>query len=240
MYKRITHNIVEEHFDSPIASQIKSSIERSFRSPRLRAMPGVPNDQIFDKDRFRSDMIGALNGYGMGINAMIDALTLPESELVKEFESIFTNIDTIGNMTKPFFPSELGERINVAMRYAVVYIMMMIHTEKLGQDTGWMFNRLSQNSIELANALNAFNTSWNSNDILAFLNSLNTKIKDRMTAKTANNTSVDATLKGEIAGQYISLANLIADGIINKFPSRFITAPMTGIEWPCPTPTPSA
>jgi hypothetical protein len=89
MYKKITHNIVEEHFDHPIASQIKKTMERST----------IPNNIIFDENKFKSDVNAYFIKYKAKINEMINSITGSEEALIVPFEELFDNawVDGIGN-----------------------------------------------------------------------------------------------------------------------------------------------
>ena len=97
MYKKITHNIVEEHFDHPIASEIKRGLERKV---------GAPTSTIFDAAAFRSDAANLYTNYTTKLMAILDAST--DAELLTAIENMFVNIDAIGNITKNFYQNEKG------------------------------------------------------------------------------------------------------------------------------------
>jgi hypothetical protein len=232
VYKRITHNIIEEHYDHPIASQIKKSLMKS-RLPRL------PNTDIFEKKKFQDDVNAYFSNYGSNINGMIDMYDENEEELAKKFEGAFFNIDDIGNMTKPFFYSELGERINVAMRCYPIYLLMAMHLEKVGQDSGWVTTRFGQVADDLTSALTQFSVNWPSADLNSFLKTLGLNIKERLLAVRSKNLTKSEELRTTLQNQLTTLGNIIHIGIANKFPDRFQLPNIIEFEYPCPTPTPA-
>ena len=102
MYKKITHNIVEEHFDHPLANQIKKSITRST----------LPNTQTFDKFEFRTTVENTMNNVAAKLNQILDGVNTSEAQVIEAFAGIFPDINAISELSKNFFPVEFCERLS--------------------------------------------------------------------------------------------------------------------------------
>lgn len=244
MYKKITHTIVEEHFDHPIASKIKRMMEDTRSS--------VPNDQIFNEAEFRNSVNSYMTSYANAINSLIESQTAPNENLISTFESAFLTVDSLGNMTKPFTTSELGEKINAAMRYILVYLTMAVQASKISADYGQMESRTTGVASDLSNAMAFHNSKWTSGttpetNVYLLLGNIATEIYKKLKYKLAGNTELNQTWTNKIQSLFTTFANLFAQGIIEKYPERFGIVipfmatnkqPIMPVECP-PAPTPA-
>ena len=161
MYKRITHNIIEEHFENYNEGSTKSFLGKS----------KVPTNEIFNKNTFNDNVSAYATNYAQDIISMINSLTGTEDDLIVPFEKLYTIVDNLGNLTKPFYSSELGERINIVLRSIPLLVFMSVNSMKLGRDPQLLLDRLDSNSIVLSNALSNFNLLWNNLEIQNILKS---------------------------------------------------------------------
>jgi hypothetical protein len=205
MYKKITHTIVEEHFDHPIASQIKKSMSRS----------KIPNNEILSENKFRSDANAYFSSFQIKLKAMIDSVTGTEESLILPFEDLFKNcqIDDLGNMTKSIYASEFGERINEAMRMLAITTLLSVQNIKTGKDNTFTSGRFAYISNAMAQNLSNFNNQWNYQVVNGLFASIGTEI-----IKDAN----AETLAIQKLGYNITtFEKAFIDGIINQHPERF-------------------
>lgn len=213
MYKKITHNIVEEHFDHPIAGQIKKSMSRS----------KIPNNEILSESKFRSDINSYFENYKSRINSMINSATGTEEDLIKPFEEIFNNsfVDGIGNMTKPIYASELGERINSVFRNIPVTLLILIQILKTGKDGTIVARRFNGIRDELAGVLSSFNPAWNQQSIASLFTTITTEILNQVKARLKKDANAESQSAQKIAQAFAIFENEFVNGIINQHPERF-------------------
>lgn len=239
MYKKITHTIVEEHFDNPMAKQIKNRIER----------PRLPTTEVFDATTFRNNVAAAAQQYATNINTIVNGYNATPMDLVLAFEQAFATVDSLGNMTKPFMTSELGERMNLGLRMILVYTTLAIQSARANQDIVPLTNRIVNSAGELSNAMQTYNTDWGqfspdgtpANFINPTLTSAAQSINSKIQAKIAGNETTSNEMSSKIASDFGSFGTAIADSLIKKYPERFTG--MMATAWagcpPTPSPTPA-
>ena len=237
MYKRITHNIVEEHFDHPVASQIKSSLDKA-KSKRIRAM--IPTTQVFDPTLFMQDVNSYFSNYATKLNQLISSTSLGTDAMISSFESMFTDVNTLGDLTKHFYDSEFGERINVVMRSYPITTLMMIQSAIPGHDVNGLKLKLKSIGDDLKSALFQFNNNLVAATMPDFTNTLGEAITEAVLARRNNDLTKFTEMTNIIGSTFSQLGSIIANQIVTKFPNRFQPVPAsTSQGWMCPTPTPT-
>lgn len=217
MYKKITHTIVEEHFDHPAAGQIRDKLSRGLRSQ-------VPTTEVFDQTKFRSDLSSYFSNYATKLIEMTDATTGTEDDLIMPFEELFAMIDTAGNSTKPFYASDLGERINVALRSLALTTFTAVNGAKMNRDPQSDFNRIVLLPGNLAGVMSSFNSSWDVNNIRSVMTRLLNAVQSKIKARREKNTTNEQTSNANIMETLKSFGDIFSDGLIAQNPTRFTTA----------------
>lgn len=213
MYKKITHNIVEEHFDHPIASQIKKSLSRS----------KIITNEVFLEDKFRADVHAYFIKYQTHIDSLINAVNGTDEELLMAFDNFFKTcwVDDLGNMTKPIYVSEFGERLSEAMRLTASGLFLSIQSLKMGKDSGLQFGRLQFAANEFAQNLNNFNSAWQYPVISGLFTSLFTDITNRAKARQAKNAQLELQLAQKNEESWNLFEKTLVNGIITQHSDRF-------------------
>ena len=213
MYKKITHNIVEEHFGMPMYEEMASDGKKK-----------IPTNEIFNQANFKQDVESYMTTYGTKLINMINQLPGTEDDLSLAFEDLFKNIDNLGNMTKPFYASDLAERININMRSIALVTFFALTNLKLGRDPQTNLNRLNTNLADFAFVLSSFNSLWDNMAVRNILTRLASGLQAKLKAKKEKNASADQTANSLITEQLTAFSNAFVNGIVNKFPERFIKA----------------
>lgn len=213
MYKKITHSIVEEHFGMPMTEET-STIPDSKNK--------IPTSEIFDEAKFKQDVESYLTTYGAKLINMINQLPGTEDDVIVAFEDLFKNIDDLGNMTKPFYSSDLGERININMRSIALMTFIALTNLKLGRDPQTNFSRINVNLTNLASVLSSFNSLWVNAAVRNIFTTFVSGIQAKLKAKKEKNASAEQAANSVITEQLSIFGNAFANGIISKFPERFI------------------
>ncbi len=212
MYKKITHTIVEEHFDHPLGGQIKKTIDKS----------KIPTNEVFDEEEFRSDMTDYFKNYIEKIIEIADASTGTEEQLVSALEESLINLDLITTVLKKFYVTEYSERIGIAFRQLPIAIVGLIHQFKLGVDPQFSIDRLTyQIANEIASESSAINTSWDYNILYKLLTDITNNIVTKIKAKMKNDTTQDNNSTDIILSRFSEYEKMFVDGIISKNQERF-------------------
>lgn len=213
MYKKITHTIVEEHFDHPIAGQIKKTLEKS----------KLVTNEVFSENKFRTDVLNYFETYINNLSQLINASTGTDEDLIIAFDNSFkTNwIDELGNMTKSIYVTEFGERLNESLRSIVTGILLGIQSIRTGKDSGQAFNRIQFSTNDLTQNLTNFNNAWQFPTVNALLNSFVTDAFNLIKAKVSKNSSLEQQLQQKISSNWSAFEKVFVDGIITQHPERF-------------------
>jgi hypothetical protein len=213
MYRKITHNIVEEHFDHPMANEIKSSMER--RS-------GVPSDTIFDKDTFAADVEASVDSYANNLIEMIKMSPGADEQFIQAFERIFTTVDDLGTIAKEFYQFELGERINIMLRGMAAAAYSQSIASKFGKEDFAGVARLRSVPLDAANLLSYYNpTDWEYQGVKALFTELSDAVIGLIKfVQSKDQTKIeDAT--ATIRDRFNKFAKAFVLGTENRFPERF-------------------
>lgn len=213
MYKKITHSIVEEHFGMLIPEATATITDTKSK---------IPTNEIFDELKFKDRVESYLRNYGSKIINMINQLPGTEDDLILAFEDLFKNIDDLGNMTKPFYSSDLGERININMRSVALLTFIALTNLKIGRDPLNNFNRMNVNLTDLSLVLSTFNNLWEEVSVRSILLKLVSGIQAKSKAKKEKNTTAEQAANTVIFEQLQAFGNAFSKGIVNAFPERFI------------------
>lgn len=225
MYKKITHTIVEEHFDHPAASQIKAKLDKK----RSR----IPTTETFNSDAFKTEVNDYFRNYLNKLHTMTASMSGTDEDFITAFESIYQDVDKLGNLIKHFYSSEFGERLNSIFRGIPILLGLMIHGSKAGTDTKNLVNRLNNAAIDLANVLVAYDNSWlpqpTTEMTTGFVSSLVSEVRAR---QSKDMPTVTKSVEQAIS-RFTDLGKLMGEKIVAQFPSRFTSSVL-----PTPSPTP--
>lgn len=213
MYKKITHTIIEEHFDNPSAVGIKKSLKRS----------KMITNEVFSEPKFKEDVHTYITKYRDGLTSLVTASTGTDEDLMKAFDNFFktTWVDDLGNMTKPLYVTEFSERLNEGFRIMVTGLFLAIQSMRMGKDSGLLFGRMQFASNEIAQDLNNFNTYWQYPIINTLFNNLLTDLMNRVKARIAKNATLEQQLELKNAESWAEFEKQFVTGILTQHPERF-------------------
>lgn len=213
MYKKITHTIVEEHFDHPMASQIKKSMSRS----------KITNSEILLESKFKADVRNYFETYIKHLTSLVNSITGKQEDFLMEFDNFFKTpwIDDLGNITGPIYQTEFGEKVNEALRMIASTIFSGLQFIKEGKDYGPIMNRVNFIANDLSQTLNNFNRAWPYQSTNPLFNSLFTDLFGLAKAKMSKNSAQEQQLLQKISTSWSTFEKVFVDGIINQHPDRF-------------------
>jgi len=225
MYKKITHNIVEEHYDHPMAAEIKAGLRPQVRRTRFDIdddlIFGRPTSEIYNKDDFTARFESYLTNYTQKLIQITDATAGTEEQLVNSFEELFNFVDQIGDFFDPFYSRELGERVTTSFRHIASNITMIVHTTKAGFTTEPWARLISQSAI-VAN-FQQYNDRWPRFTLENIMKEFISKMTARVAAIKAGNQSAVDQLTNDMYSNIMLWKSEIVNGITQQFPQRFTT-----------------
>lgn len=224
MYKKITHTIVEEHFDHPMANEIKASMSCEPPVPP----PTMPDTQsmvdlklasryLFGNfvNRVHSYIASAING-GNDLDAIADQLKKDVTALSQVINEYYGTIASI--------------RFNEHVTSMVKSLGEIVKAIKSGKSITELKQRLTVDIKDIARLLDNVNMRfWPEDAVMGIL----TKVADEWIVQaesrekkdwTADAESVDKVNAIMIAGQpdgTMSFADIFSNGIIQQFPNKF-------------------
>jgi hypothetical protein len=223
MYKKITHNIVEEHYDHPMATKIKAGLRQEVKRTRLDidddSIFGRPTNEIFNKDEFKQNLESYLSNYVQKIIEITDSVVGTDEQLVTPFEEVFDMVDNVKNFFNPFYNRELGEMVATSFRHRVSAITMITHSMKAGFDPARWITSLERSVI--IGPLDNYNGRWAPGAYMNLSRQFNTAMVARIRAvKSKDQTAIDNTTALATTAM-MSLKDVIYNGITQQFPQRF-------------------
>lgn len=224
MYKKITHNIVEEHFDHPMAAKIKAGLRpRQLQRTRLDIddediIFGRPTNEIFKKSEFSTNLETYLNNYTQRLIQISDSVGGTEEQLVTAFEELFDMVDSVSSFFNPFYNRELGERFVTSFRHIALTLTMITHSVKAGFDTQpW-----TRTLIVPIASINNYNERWQQTAIQTHLSDFIGAIIKRINAVKAGDSAVMEQTARDAYTAMGTLKTNIFNGITQQFPYRFV------------------
>jgi hypothetical protein len=206
MYKKITHTITEEHFDHPIAAEIKKHIDKT-KSANLPTAA-----------QFKQDVLSWFTNFNVKGQKVIDGVSDKNLDITTAEADLFDQIDALGNELKNYYGIEIGERFNTLMRTAAVSVIRLVFLMRNDMDIkDLQTNRFSgMISGELTTLLNSINNSWMPGTTRAAIDSLwNSWIEIAKAKKTGNEATL-TTAKSNANAAFSAFADVLANGVIKQ------------------------
>lgn len=216
MYKKITHNIVEEHFGHPSAPQIRRMVEKNIKS----TMAPV------NIDAFKNNIKDYFTDYNKKMTAVLAGVTGSPTELEDAQEAIFATIDNIGNFTKPYYGVDFGEKLNQSFRGFALAMATAVNYVRSGLDVKTLTNDRIVNILakDLGKMLFAYNNNWNPQVIQNFWVQICNYWIDAAKARLRKDTVEEQAAIANATKVIDTFSNSLAWGITNQFADQFTTA----------------
>jgi hypothetical protein len=222
MYKKITHYITEEHFDHPVAANIKKHVETK-QPIRPKGFYVINDNLCHGLDQFEKNNIYAWSGLawvvGELVNSIVDG-TSDQAELLGQFVAV---VDKISKMTSPIATNDqVGQFKNLLTAYGQAALAVVTDVAA-GKDTTANMAVLTTNIAELSTFLNSLESSWDA----AVLTTILTGVATDYVAKTTARMQKDWAAEGAAGGRAYrtlvvsqdngspSLADIFFSGIVN-------------------------
>ena len=238
MYKKITHNITEEHFAHPLAAELKKKVEKLVVQPMTQPKPTLKSTiSITPQTQLHMNSHEFFNKIVWGIrNYLVSELnSAPDADYIKT--RLLKDIAELGPILSKYYSTKIGDD---AVRHLTAFagvLVELIAAAKAGKDitklTASAFGYLDN----LANVISIANpTHWPEPVVKEFLHTYFTHVIDQVTARIKKDWDADMVASTKASNVLTSgpvtdgilkgmpdFANVFAEGIIKQFPQVFTT-----------------
>ena len=236
MYKKITHNITEEHFAHPIAAELKKKIDKLTPQPVVNPKATItitPETQMHmhSHELFGKIVWGVRNYLTSALSGADDAAYIL-SRLLKDIKELSPILTT-------YYSKKVGDD---AVRHLSAFVSLLpeiVSAAKAGKDI--TTTPISAPAIghldELATVISAANVEhWPLAVVKEYLHVYFTHVADQIISRVkkdwetdlaestkANNVLASGPVTDGILKGMPDFANVFAEGIIKQFPKLFTT-----------------
>jgi hypothetical protein len=228
MYKKITHTIVEEHFDHPMATEIKSSVDNYTKPSRASAVSAVswPLAVMFrlNARNYFSKLKSSVRNVVVDIIEPSDSMTS-----TKLLEQVLSDIGALSGEVTKYYGDLAGMEFDKLLGAFVMSAVEYVKTLKEGKDTFAVQAKCDNAIADIAKFLSGANPdNWPASAVTSIFTDYSRALvaqadalikKDRKAAIDAENMQHDILLGNSVGRQ--GLSDVFAKGIIQQFPSEF-------------------
>lgn len=224
MYKKITHQITEEHFEHPMAMHIKTAMD----SGKITAPEApIPASVI----KFKSDAQKYFNDYLWRVRSFIVSyIDGPGEDLATIESQIFKDIEHISSLVKQYYGSGAATKVDIELKDITLALIEVIKTVKGGGDTTPTQDKCVASINVLANTLSAANpTFWPASAVNKILDAAAAAWVAQTRARTKKDWPADIAATDLARGIILSgqadgtpgFAQVFESGVIGQFPDLF-------------------
>jgi hypothetical protein len=210
MYKKITHTIVEEHFEHPMAVNIAAGHKMGRHS--LAAV--MPRDQFKAfVDNYFIDFEGKLVQFA---NAAFDPSM--------DFQTALANVmefEVLGDTMAQYYDVEFKERFNQQMGNQIMQLMYYWRNLVRKQDNTDTLIRAKAGPGYFSQLLFQYNNAYDRDVVRAMLEDFFGEFITLGNAKFAKNAPNETAALDRIAAAGAKLSNYLANGVVQQFPELF-------------------
>jgi hypothetical protein len=207
MYKKITHTIVEEHFDGADSDMIRMSMK--LRQPAMT------------EQALRDFVTDYFNRYNDKMNMLISTVTTP-ADITSISTELFQMADEFGNHAKQFYGLEFGEAFNSTNKSALVNYINAVMLAQQKKDTLFNKNRANSLANDFANIFTIYNNRWLYNDIIPVFTNWLVGYMDQIDALAQKNTAGADAAKTSTSAAIDTLINTYVSGTVDKYRNMFL------------------
>jgi hypothetical protein len=213
MYKKITHTIVEEHFDHPMGVGIAANVGKPKFARNTIA-------EIMSSGQFKS----YVDNYFMETEDKMVEFANATFDNSLDFQSALANVmdfETLGNMLGKYYDTEFQERFNQLVGNAIMQLLYYWRNSIRKFDTTESVSILKRNTFGVSSMMNQYNNFWDREIVRTLLDDFFGEFINLGNAKLAKNKTNETAALDRIASSGPKLANYIANGVLQQFPELF-------------------
>lgn len=213
MYKKITHTIVEEHFDHPMGVGIAANVGK----PKF-ARSSIA--EIMPSGQFKA----YVDNYFMEMEDKLVAFANATFDESLDFQSALANAmdyESLGNTLGKYYDIEFQERFNQQMANAIMQLLYYWRNSIRKLDNKETLARIKSNSWAMSMIMSQYNNFWDKDILRALLDDFFGEFINLGNAKLAKNKTTETAALDRIGAAGSKLSNYFANGAIQHQPELF-------------------
>jgi hypothetical protein len=244
MYKKVTHHIIEEHFDHPMAAHVKEMIDNCQPMAGENLLHPYSPHTVSPHDhksmymptltpsatKFTSDTLYLFWNYFLKLRSYLTNAMDSGTNLTTIESQLFSDITSLGNEVKTYYGDAAAASFDQYLKAYLISIIHVINAIKAGHSTTDLMTKITSSITDLANFLSTANpVNWPASVVTHILNqdaaAWVSQATDRKSKKWIADVAALEAAKGiMLTGQpdkTPGFANIFINGIIHQFPSKF-------------------
>ncbi len=138
-------------------------------------------------------------------------------------ERLLKNQEDIGSAVVPFYGEKAGEALTGLLKQHIMIAVDLVAAAKAGEDARFAEEdaKWTRNAEEIAELLSGANSHWAKKDVVDILSIHLSLTKDEAVARLQGDYEADVKAFDQILTEILTLADVLADGIVAQFPEKF-------------------
>jgi hypothetical protein len=210
MYKKITHTIVEEHFEHPMAVNIAAGHKMGRHSLA----------EIMPRDQFKA----FVDNYFIDLEGKLVQFADASFDGSKDFQTALANVmdhEMLGDGMAKYYDVEFKERFNQQLTNQIMQLMYYWRNQVRKFDNTDNLNRLQAGPANFSLLLNQYNNVYDRAIMKSMLDDFFMEFVALGNAKFAKNAPNETAALDRIAAAGAKLSNYLANGLVQQFPELF-------------------
>jgi len=136
---------------------------------------------------------------------------------------LLKNQEDIGNAVKPYYGDAAGNQLTSLLKDHIMIAVSILKDAKAGNTIAQSADEKNwtNNADQIATFLSNANPNWSKDDLRSMLDSHLKLTKEEAVARLIGDYAGDIAAFDEVHKQAMSMADMLADGIIKQFPDKF-------------------
>ncbi|MGH2554885.1 MAG: glycosyltransferase [Actinomycetota bacterium] len=136
---------------------------------------------------------------------------------------LLKNQEDIGGAVVPYYGEAAGAAVTDLLKQHILIAVELIEAAKAGDDEKFKAEdaKWTQNADEIAGLLSGANPNWPKKDVVDLLGLHLSLTKQEVVARLQKDWAADVEAFDQIFTEILTVADVLADGIVKQFPDRF-------------------
>jgi hypothetical protein len=213
MYKKITHTIVEEHFDHPMGVGIAANVGL----PKLGRHTVA---EVMSSGQFKT----YVDNYFMETEDKLVEFANATFDESLDFQSAIANAmnyESLGNTLGKYYDIEFQERFNQNMGISIMQLLYYWRNSIRKLDNKETMTRIKNQAWAISQMMNQYNNYWDRDILRTLLDDFLGEFVNLGNAKLAKNKANETAALDRIAAAGSKLSNYVANGVIQQHSELF-------------------
>jgi len=213
MYKKITHTIVEEHFDHPMGVGIAANVGL----PKLGRHSVA---EVMSSGQFKT----YVDNYFMETEDKLVEFANATFDESLDFQSAIANAmnyESLGNTLGKYYDIEFQERFNQNMGISIMQLLYYWRNSIRKLDNKETMARIKNQAWAISQMMNQYNNYWDRDILRTLLDDFLGEFVNLGNAKLAKNKANETAALDRIAAAGSKLSNYVANGVIQQHSELF-------------------